>query len=72
MTKLTPHQAERRGKLVEVVQATRTAYNAEWRRDPTAKNYPAVDRALDKLNDAEKQVRAFDEATAAGRVYEPV
>lgn len=72
MTKLTQHQTDKRRELVDIVQGARRAYNAEWRRDPTAKNYPAVDKALDKLNDAEKQVRAFDDATSAGRVYEPV
>lgn len=35
----------------------RAQYNRAWRADPTRKGYPRVDKALDKLEAAEKELR---------------
>jgi len=35
------------------MDTAKRAYNKTWRANPTAKGYPAVDRALDDLQSAE-------------------
>lgn len=38
------------------------AYNDEWKRDGTAKNYPNVDRKLDTLHAAERTLQLAQES----------
>lgn len=52
--------SERLAKAKELEAITRAAYNGEWRRDPTAKNYPKVDRKLDAYNEAQTQREALE------------
>lgn len=47
-------------KAKETEAKARAAYNAEWRRDPTAKNYPKVDVKLDAYNEATTQREALE------------
>jgi hypothetical protein len=44
-----------------VLNAT-ARYNRAWRAQPTAKGYPRVDKALDKLEAAEREFAAVLEA----------
>jgi hypothetical protein len=74
MTKLSAQDQEKRTKLLETVDATRRTYNATWREHPTAKGFPLVDKALDKLHEAERELHEFDKRTAERappRVHEP-
>ena len=38
------------------------AYNATWRENPTAGGFRVVDRALDKLEEAEAELRVAEKA----------
>lgn len=54
-----------RPELSRARQATQDAsraYKAAWRKDPGPKGYPAVDRALDALQVAERSERELLEA----------
>lgn len=53
LKELTKRQlGEALAKAREIENKARLAYNAEWKRDGTAKNYPRVDVKLDAYNDA--------------------
>lgn len=41
------------------------AYNATWRKDPTAKGYPKVDKALARLHQAEAEVERLEALAAS-------
>lgn len=49
-------------KAAAHVATCNAAYKAEWKRDPTAKNYRRVDAKLGALHDAEAQLAAAREA----------
>ncbi len=56
------NRSEAREALAEAREATlaaKAAYNAAWRKNPTARGYAKVDAALDVLHDAEASERAL-------------
>jgi hypothetical protein len=54
MTKLTQSQQELLGKVRVLNTTTLGAYNRAWRADPGPRGYPAVDKALGKLERVER------------------
>jgi len=63
----TMTKQEARETLAEAREATRAAnaaYQAAWRKEPTAKGYARVDAALDVLHQAEASERALAQELA--------
>lgn len=57
MTKLSQDDQERVARAEASVRGALAHYNATWREHPTAKGFPLVDKALDKLHEAEAERR---------------
>lgn len=60
---------DRLRKAMEERRAAEAAYKAAWRKDPTAKGFPAVDRALDKLHEAEAEETRLRQLCETGRAF---
>lgn len=50
-------------------RAAEAAYKAAWRKNPTAKGFRAVDRALDKLHAAEAEEARLRQLCETGRAF---